>query len=95
MKDVLPWLLPALFLLIGTLWAQRGTRTTATEQLRLSLLNEVQEERAWLHQMAVENRARIEGLEKERNNDRIYIQMLLQHILDGNPPPPPSRPTFV
>lgn len=95
MNNILPWLIPAILLFAGTMWANRGSRQTATEQLRLNLLNEVQEERGWLHQMTVENRARIESLEKERRNDHDYIQILIQHILDRKPPPPPARPISV
>lgn len=40
-----------------------------------------------------ETRVRLDQVESERKLDNAWIDLLRIHIVNGNPPPPPSRPT--
>ncbi|GAA2008182.1 hypothetical protein [Nocardioides kribbensis] len=67
--------------IVGTV-VSRYVRPKATP---LEILQEVQEERT-------EDRRRIDRLESAQRITIDYVHELRQHIVDGNPPPPPAWP---
>ena len=73
----------------------RSSRTTSSVEERKVDIADFEAVTSGLRTDLDKTRIRLDFIEEERVLDNRWIDTLRQHIMDGNPPPPPERPSRI